>query len=178
LVDELERDLIEELKNPEFAKSYGAECAKSEFGLALFRTRQTTKLTQKELSEKLGVSQPYIAQLESGEANPTLGVAGKMLAMLGKKMVITIEPLVFEENSSIVCPFDTTRIHPAENINYRYFSVDDASSVKAIEGTGYNVSGYSTVNLYNEEVMGEPRLMKMPQKLKTFEPELVLGGGV
>jgi ribosome-binding protein aMBF1 (putative translation factor) len=93
MADEIERDLIEELKDPEFAKAYGAECARSEFGLALFQARQKSNLTQMELAEKLGVSQPYIAQLERGEANPTLGKAGKILSALGLKMVITIEPL-------------------------------------------------------------------------------------
>jgi ribosome-binding protein aMBF1 (putative translation factor) len=93
LTDELERDLIEELKDFEFAGLYGAECAKSTYGWALLHARQAANVTQKELSEKLGVRQPYIAQLESGEANPTLGTAGKMLAALGLKMVITVEPL-------------------------------------------------------------------------------------
>jgi transcriptional regulator with XRE-family HTH domain len=97
MVDELERDLIGELKDPEFAGLYGAECARSEYGLALLHARQSADVTQKELSEKLGVRQPYIAQLESGEANPTLGTAGKMLAALGLKMVISVEPLAPQE---------------------------------------------------------------------------------
>jgi transcriptional regulator with XRE-family HTH domain len=100
MVDEIERDLIEELKDPEFAKSYGAECAKSEFGLALFHARQKTKLTQKELAERLGVRQPYIAQLESGEENPTLEVIGKMLAAIGYKLSCNIKPIAPQEKES------------------------------------------------------------------------------
>jgi transcriptional regulator with XRE-family HTH domain len=94
----MEQNLNEELKDPEFAGLYGSECAKTEIGLALFHARQQANLTQKELSEKLGVRQPYIAQLESGEANPTIGALGKMLAALGLKMVIKVEPLTPQEN--------------------------------------------------------------------------------
>jgi transcriptional regulator with XRE-family HTH domain len=97
MLEEWERDLIEELKDFDFAALYGADRAKSGFGLALLHARQKAKLTQKELSDKLGVRQPYIAQLESGEANPTLGAAGKMLAALGLKMVIEVEPLAPQE---------------------------------------------------------------------------------
>ena len=93
MVGEWEYDLHEELKDPEFAKAYGAECAKSEFGLALLCARQRSGLTQSQLSEKLGLRQPYIAQLESGEANPTLSNAGRILAALGLKIVINPVPI-------------------------------------------------------------------------------------
>jgi transcriptional regulator with XRE-family HTH domain len=93
MLEDWERTLIEELRDPEFARLFGEDRAKSSFGLALFHARQTSNLTQGQLAEKLGVRQPYIAQLESGDANPTLGAAGRMLAALGLRMVITTEPL-------------------------------------------------------------------------------------
>ena len=93
MVEEWEKDLREELNDPKFARAYGAECARSEFGLALLNARQKCKLTQKQLSGKLGIRQPYIAQLESGEANPTLSTAGRILASLGLKLVVTTTPL-------------------------------------------------------------------------------------
>ena len=93
MAEEWELDLQAELNDPEFARSYGAECARSEFGLALLKARQKRKLTQKQLSDMLGIRQPYIAQLESGEANPTLSTAGRILASLGLKLVITTAPL-------------------------------------------------------------------------------------
>ncbi len=97
MLDQLERDLIEELKDPAFAKSYGSECAKSEYGLALFHARQAADLTQKELADKLGVKQPYIAQIESGETNLTLEALGSMLAVLGLKIAMKTEPLAPQE---------------------------------------------------------------------------------
>jgi transcriptional regulator with XRE-family HTH domain len=99
MVEEWERDLIEELKDPEFAEMYGADRTKSSFGLAILHARQNANMTQKQFSEKLGVSQPYIAQIESGETNPTLEAAGKMLAAIGLKMIINVEPLGPREDS-------------------------------------------------------------------------------
>jgi predicted transcriptional regulator len=100
MVDQLEMDLLEKLTDPEFASLYGEECAKSEFGLALFHARKKGGMTQQELANKFGYSQPYIAQLESGEVNLTMGAAGKMLAALGLKMVINTEPLGPAETSN------------------------------------------------------------------------------
>lgn len=96
MTDKWEIDLIEELKDTQFAKAYGASRAKSGFGIALFKARQAINMTQKALSEKIGSSQPYIAKLESGEANPTLGAAGGVLAVLGRRLVVDTAPLIPE----------------------------------------------------------------------------------
>jgi transcriptional regulator with XRE-family HTH domain len=115
MVEEWEKDLAEELKDPEFAKSYGSECAKSEFGLALFHARQVSNMTQQHLAEKIGVSQPYVAQLESGEANPTLSVAGKLMAVLGLKMCISLRPLELQ-----IEPADSIAIYTVNGQNWGY----------------------------------------------------------
>lgn len=88
------QDIEQRLKDPEYAKIFGAEDAKSEFAITLARARDRAGLTQKELAEKLGVSQAYIAKLEGGEANPTLGAIGSMLAMLGLSVVMDVKPLL------------------------------------------------------------------------------------
>ncbi len=75
-------DLREKLKDPEFAKIFGAAQAKSSFALTLAKARAKLGLTQKELATRVGVSQAYIAKLEGGEVNPTLERAGSLLAML------------------------------------------------------------------------------------------------
>jgi len=76
-------DLELNLRDPEFAKRFGAAQAKSSFALSLSSARMSLGLTQKQLAEKLGVSQSYIAKLEGGEANPTLDRIGSLLAILG-----------------------------------------------------------------------------------------------
>ena len=76
-------DLEKELKDPESAKIFGAAQAKSSFALTLAKARAELGLTQQEVASRVGVSQAYIARLEGGEANPTLGTIGSLLAILG-----------------------------------------------------------------------------------------------
>ncbi len=90
-------DLLEDLKDIEFAKLYGAESAKTDFAITLLKARESAKLTQKELARKLGISQPYVAKLESGEANPTLGTIGSILASLGLRLVTSTDSLAPEQ---------------------------------------------------------------------------------
>jgi len=87
------QDLTDRLKDPEYAKLYGAEQAKVDFAITLAKARKSANLTQKSLSEKLGRSQPYVAKLEGGEANPTLGTIGSLLATLGYQLVTQTAPL-------------------------------------------------------------------------------------
>ena len=75
-------DLEQRLQDPEFAKMFGAAQAKSSFALTLAKARAELGLTQKELANKVGVSQAYIAKLEGGEVNPTLERIGSLLAVL------------------------------------------------------------------------------------------------
>jgi len=59
--------LEEQLKNPEFKKAF--ESMEEEFEIArqIIKLRKEAKLTQKQLAEMAGTSQPTIARLESGE---------------------------------------------------------------------------------------------------------------
>jgi transcriptional regulator with XRE-family HTH domain len=82
-----ENDLIQNLKDPEFAKYFGAAQAKSSFAITLSKAREKKNLTQKELAEKAGVSQSYIAKLEGGEANPTLDRIGSLLAVIDLSLI-------------------------------------------------------------------------------------------
>lgn len=58
--------LAEELKDPAFKREYDA--LEDEFTLAreIVALRKDRHLTQKELAERIGTSQPAIARLESG----------------------------------------------------------------------------------------------------------------
>lgn len=87
MYDEPTMDLLKRLENPEYAKLYGEENAKTTFAITLTKARLSLNLTQKELASKLNLSQPYIAKLEGGEANPTLGNIGKLLATINLRLV-------------------------------------------------------------------------------------------
>ena len=87
-------DLEHELHDPEFRKLYGTAEAKSELAVAIADARHGLGLTQEEMSKKAGVSQPYIAKLESGEANPTVGAIGSMLAILNLRLTMQTASLL------------------------------------------------------------------------------------
>lgn len=91
------KELVDRLTDGDYAKQYGAEMAKLELATTLMRVRTEARLTQAELSERLGVSQPYIAKLESGEANPTIAFIGKILATIGLRLITGAESLLPED---------------------------------------------------------------------------------
>ncbi|MBI4304154.1 MAG: helix-turn-helix domain-containing protein [Chloroflexi bacterium] len=93
-------DLERELDEPEFRRLYGAAEAKSELAVALANARHELRLTQEEISKKVGVSQPYIAKLEGGEANPTIGAIGSILAILNLRLAMKTVPLLPRLSSS------------------------------------------------------------------------------
>lgn len=58
----------ERLKDKEFRKEYDAVSAEYSLAKDIHRMRIEARLTQGELAEKAGTSQPAIARLESGNA--------------------------------------------------------------------------------------------------------------
>lgn len=87
-------DLNKDLQDPELARLYGAAQAKDEIAITLARARMEQGLTQQDMAYRVGVSQPYIAKLERGDANPTIGAVGSMLAAIGCRLITGFGPLV------------------------------------------------------------------------------------
>ena len=54
----------------------------------LIKARNERGVTQKQLEEMSGVSQPVIARLERGTTSPKISTVMKLLAPLGKKLAI------------------------------------------------------------------------------------------
>ena len=92
------------LHDIEYRRAFGAENAKLEVATALADAREVVGATQATLAERAGVSQAYIAKLESGEANPTVGQVGRLFACIWSRPVITTEPLVpqMSRESSVI----------------------------------------------------------------------------
>ena len=61
--------------------------------IALFEYRIKYDLSQKKLAEKLGVTQPMVAKLESGDYNYTIEQLWKIATKLGFKLSIDFEEL-------------------------------------------------------------------------------------
>ncbi len=93
-------DIMEEVRDPEFAKEYGEELAKINVAVTMAKARTEKGLTQEQLAERAGTSQPYIAKLESGYANPSIGAIAKVLAVMGFRLVPGKDSLVPEAKPS------------------------------------------------------------------------------
>ena len=61
-------------------------------GKTLKDARQRAGLTQAELAHRLGASQPVVARLESGRANPRIATLERALAATGHRLAVTVEP--------------------------------------------------------------------------------------
>ena len=87
-MDDMQKYLDEQLKNPEFKKEYDA--LEPEFALirAILDARREKGITQKELSERTGIAQGDISKLENGNANPSVKTLKRVAAALGKKVKI------------------------------------------------------------------------------------------
>jgi transcriptional regulator with XRE-family HTH domain len=86
-------DLTRDLQDKEFARGFGAELAKTDFAMLLVKARKAAGITQQELAAMAGTTQSYIAKLESGEANPTVGRIAELLALLGFRLTPTLSDL-------------------------------------------------------------------------------------
>ena len=107
------------LNDLEYAMAFGEEAARSELAVCLATTRLSTELTQKALADRIGKTQPYVAKLEGGEANPTLATIGHILAAMGKRLVCSIEPLLPPEQ-------------PRERAEFLLFGANEAVSPDAL----------------------------------------------
>ena len=83
----------ERLKDPAYARAYGEETARASLAVCLATARIEAGLTQQQLAAMIGRSQPYVSKLESGEANPTLGAIGRILACVGKQLACEVQSL-------------------------------------------------------------------------------------
>ena len=106
------------LADLEYRREYGSENAKFETAIALVQVRELAGLTQAALAEEAGVSQAYIAKLERGDANPTVGQLGRMLAAIWFQPKIAWEPLT-PVNTWIV----SEELRPSA---YEDFMIDEA----------------------------------------------------
>ncbi|MCC7196790.1 helix-turn-helix domain-containing protein [Candidatus Peregrinibacteria bacterium] len=81
-------DYEKEMQDPEFRA--GAEKARErlEAAYAITEMRHKAKMTQKELAQKMKVSQSVVARIEQGSQNLTIGTLMKLADVCGKKLKI------------------------------------------------------------------------------------------
>ena len=87
-MDDMQKYLEEQLKDPKFKKEYDA--LEPEFAVihAILEARREKGITQKKLSELTGIAQGDISKLETGSANPSVRTLERVAAALGKRLKI------------------------------------------------------------------------------------------
>ena len=89
-LESIDAHLREKLKNEKFRKLYEFECAKVALAQKIAELRDEKCLKQAEVAKKLGVSQQFISQIETGqEKNLTLDTLLRLANALGRGVKIS-----------------------------------------------------------------------------------------
>ena len=88
------REMVGWLQDSDHRKVYGTESIKADLALTLAEARKSLGLTQRQLADLTQVSQAYIAKLESGEANPTVGNVGAILGVVWLRLEFSYNSLL------------------------------------------------------------------------------------
>ena len=99
---------VEWLEDIEYRQEFGWQTAKLEVAAALADAREAVGMTESALAERAGVSQAYIAKLERGDANPTIGHIGRLLAYMGLNPSVNVAPIEPAASSESVLVKDCT----------------------------------------------------------------------
>lgn len=78
--------------DPSFRVEWQRLAPAREFAATLLRYRAEHKLSQRALAKKLGVSQPRVVKLESGEHNPEVDTIINAVRRLGIEFVLDVAP--------------------------------------------------------------------------------------
>lgn len=82
----------EQLTDPSFRAEWQRLAPAREFSATLLRYRAEHKLSQRALAKELGVSQPRVVKLESGEHNPGVDTIINVVRRLGIEFVLDVSP--------------------------------------------------------------------------------------
>lgn len=79
-------------RNPKLKAEYDALEAEYDIIQAMIDARKSQNLTQKELSERTGITQADISRIEKGNRNPSLNMLKKLAAGLGMTLKMEFIP--------------------------------------------------------------------------------------
>lgn len=82
----------EQLADPSFRAEWQRLAPAREFAATLLRYRAEHELSQRALAKRLGVSQPRVVKLESGEHNPEVDTIINAVRRLGIEFVLDVAP--------------------------------------------------------------------------------------
>ncbi|HVD86420.1 MAG TPA: helix-turn-helix transcriptional regulator [Solirubrobacterales bacterium] len=82
----------EERSDPRFRAEWQRLAPARQFAVALLRYRADNGLSQRALAKKLGISQPRVAKIESGEHNPGLDTIINAVRRLNIEFMVDVAP--------------------------------------------------------------------------------------
>lgn len=85
-----EKHLREELRDPEFRKAFKRERARVEVAYTIAQLRKKSRISQRELAEKLGTTQSVVARMETGQQNFTLETLQKIADAFRKRLKVEL----------------------------------------------------------------------------------------
>ncbi|MBQ8699040.1 MAG: helix-turn-helix transcriptional regulator [Schwartzia sp.] len=85
-MDDLDRYLEEQLKDPEFRKEWEATQLEFDITELLIQARAAKKVSQKELAARAGIRQSNLSRIERGQCKPNLETLEKIARGLGKRL--------------------------------------------------------------------------------------------
>lgn len=84
--------LKEQLQNPEVKAEYDALQPEFDIIQAIIDARRSQNLTQKELSERSGITQADISRIETGTRNPSLNMLKRLADGMGMYLKVEFIP--------------------------------------------------------------------------------------
>lgn len=102
--------MVERLGGKEASDKDGLYDIYYQISTAIFDYRLKLGLSQKKLAEKLGVTQPMVAKLESGDYNYTIEQLWKIATKLGFKLRIELAEMNREDFSICARPEDLDNV--------------------------------------------------------------------
>jgi DNA-binding XRE family transcriptional regulator len=83
----------EQIADPSFRADWQRLAPARAFAATLLLYRAEHDLSQRQLGERLGVSQPRVAKLESGEHNPSIETIIAVVRQLGIEFALDVAPV-------------------------------------------------------------------------------------
>ncbi len=85
------------LNNPEVKAEYDALGPEYDLIQAMIDARNSQNITQKELSERTGITQADISRIENGTRNPSLAMVKRIAAGLGMQLKLEFVPTIAKQ---------------------------------------------------------------------------------
>jgi ribosome-binding protein aMBF1 (putative translation factor) len=80
------------MKEPKYRRTYAALEEEFEVARAVIAARSRAGLTQAELAQRMGTTQPAVARMESGRIQPSLQTLHRLAQATGSRLMIRFEP--------------------------------------------------------------------------------------